>query len=64
MGHALGLQVLAEGVETEAQLAFLRERGCDSFQGFLVAPALAAPDFEAFWRARLAPHRLADVALA
>lgn len=57
MGHALGLQVLAEGVETEAQLAFLRERGCDSFQGFLVAPALAVADFEAFWRARLAAER-------
>jgi diguanylate cyclase (GGDEF)-like protein/PAS domain S-box-containing protein len=64
MGHALGLQVLAEGVETEAQLAFLRERGCDVFQGFLAAPALAATDFEAFWRSRLAPRRLADVALA
>ncbi len=35
LGHALGLSVLAEGVETDAQLAHLRELGCDSAQGFL-----------------------------
>lgn len=35
MGHSLGLKVLAEGVENEAQLAFLRLKGCDFFQGFL-----------------------------
>ncbi len=35
MGHSMGLHVLAEGVETQAQLDFLRERGCDTFQGYL-----------------------------
>jgi diguanylate cyclase (GGDEF)-like protein len=35
MAHALNLRVVAEGVETEEQLAFLRERQCDEFQGFL-----------------------------
>ncbi|MEY4753955.1 MAG: hypothetical protein RJA44_1630, partial [Pseudomonadota bacterium] len=35
MGHSLGLKVLAEGVETEAQLDFLRLKGCDRFQGYL-----------------------------
>ena len=35
MGHSLGLHVLAEGVETQAQLDFLRVRGCDSYQGYL-----------------------------
>ncbi len=40
LGHQLHLEVLAEGVETEEQLAFLRERGCDQFQGFLVSPAV------------------------
>jgi diguanylate cyclase (GGDEF)-like protein len=46
MARALGLQVVAEGVETEGQRGFLREAGCDLFQGFLVAPALPAEAFE------------------
>jgi predicted signal transduction protein with EAL and GGDEF domain len=36
MAHALGLSVVAEGVETTEQLAQLRRLGCDQFQGFLV----------------------------
>ena len=40
MAHALQLQVVAEGVENEAQRAFLAERGCDRMQGFLFSPAL------------------------
>jgi EAL domain-containing protein (putative c-di-GMP-specific phosphodiesterase class I) len=35
VGHALGLKVVAEGVETDAQLAQLRRLGCDGAQGFL-----------------------------
>jgi len=46
MAGALGMKVIAEGVETEAQRAFLQDAGCDSFQGFLFAPALDALSFE------------------
>ncbi len=45
MARALGLKVIAEGVETEGQLAILREEGCDLFQGFLRAGPLAASEF-------------------
>jgi EAL domain-containing protein (putative c-di-GMP-specific phosphodiesterase class I) len=38
LGHALGKEVVAGGVETEAQLAFLRRVGCDAAQGFLLTP--------------------------
>jgi EAL domain-containing protein (putative c-di-GMP-specific phosphodiesterase class I) len=47
MGRALRLQIVAEGVETEAQRQFLQDAGCDLFQGYLYAPALDAAAFEA-----------------
>lgn len=49
MGHTLGLKVLAEGVETEAQLALLRDLGCDYYQGYLKSPAVSADAFEHFF---------------
>jgi diguanylate cyclase (GGDEF)-like protein/PAS domain S-box-containing protein len=39
LGHALGMSIVAEGVETAEQLAVLRELGCDALQGFLFAAA-------------------------
>src|SRR5207302_7735773 len=36
LGHGLGLEVVGEGVETEAQRAWLREHGCDLAQGYLI----------------------------
>ncbi|ABX33847.1 diguanylate cyclase/phosphodiesterase with PAS/PAC sensor(s) [Delftia acidovorans SPH-1] len=42
MGHSLHLDIVAEGVETPAQLALLRELGCGMMQGYLVAPPLPA----------------------
>src|SRR6185295_9765532 len=36
MGHALGLRVIAEGVETEAHLTLLQKQGCDEVQGYLI----------------------------
>lgn len=54
MGRALGLQVVAEGVETPAQSQWLRENECDAQQGYLCGgPMLAAP-FEDWLRAKAA----------
>jgi hypothetical protein len=45
IGKALHLETVAEGVETEAEFAFLLDEGCDYFQGFLFERPLAAGDF-------------------
>ncbi len=52
MAHSLGLEVVAEGVETLAQLAFLSEHSCDMVQGYAIAPPLPAAEFEDFLRRR------------
>ena len=46
MAHSLGLRVTAEGVETEAQLEFLRDLGCDTVQGYLIGRPLPPESFE------------------
>jgi EAL domain-containing protein (putative c-di-GMP-specific phosphodiesterase class I) len=46
MAHDLNLKVVAEGVETEEQLAFLRTSGCDETQGYLFSKPVPGEDFE------------------
>jgi len=47
LGHTLGLRVVAEGVETQEQLDWLRQTDCDEYQGFLYSAAVPADAFEA-----------------
>ena len=48
MSNSLGLQVIAEGVETEAQLAFLRDSGCMHYQGYLLGKPAPIGDWQQF----------------
>lgn len=47
LSHSLNLKVLAEGVETDGQLALLAARECDEVQGFLFSPPVPASEFTA-----------------
>jgi predicted signal transduction protein with EAL and GGDEF domain len=51
MVHALKKKIVAEGVETQEQLALLRQWGCDAIQGYLFSEPLPAEDFVEFVRA-------------
>jgi diguanylate cyclase (GGDEF)-like protein/PAS domain S-box-containing protein len=48
MAKSLKVRVIAEGVETPQQLEFLRERGCDGYQGFILSKAVPAEAFRRF----------------
>jgi EAL domain-containing protein (putative c-di-GMP-specific phosphodiesterase class I) len=65
MTRVLGLSVIAEGVEDYAQLAFLKQIGCDTVQGFYISGAIPADEFAklletfdgaAFLRGRMQPR--------
>ncbi|MBU1691068.1 MAG: EAL domain-containing protein [Gammaproteobacteria bacterium] len=56
MGNALGLNVIAEGVETEAQQGFLDLNGCHTHQGYLFSRALPLAEFEQFMNLQVALH--------
>ncbi len=48
LAHALGMRVVAEGVESRATLALLRAMGCDLAQGFFISPALRLSELDRF----------------
>ena len=52
LGQTLNLRVIAEGVETEAQAAFLRNINCDEMQGYLFSKPLPAQRIEEFLRGK------------
>ena len=64
LAETMGLAVIAEGVETEAQRDFLAHQGCRSYQGFLCSRPLPLAEFEAHFSARLILLRIAMGSIA
>ena len=60
MAHSLNLTVVAEGVETEVQRAFLERHGCDLYQGHLLSPPLPPAQMEQYLRDRHARPRATE----
>ncbi len=57
LAHSLGMETVAEGVDSREQLAFLQKLSCDYIQGYLFAKPLEAEDFETFVEER---NRMAE----
>ncbi len=58
LSHSLGLRVIAEGVETVAQYEYLRSRGCEEAQGFLISRPLEEPELRAWWKMQDEENRI------
>ncbi len=61
MTHKLGMQVVAEGVETKAQLDTLRRIGCDVVQGYLMSKPVTAESAELLFKGQRSLERLSEV---
>ncbi len=57
MAHSLGLKVVAEGVETRMQLAFLNKKGCDQCQGYLFSKPVPAEELTALMTRHKRPQK-------
>ena len=55
IAHKFGMKAVAEGVETEEQLNFLRERGCDEFQGYHICRPMPAADISDWLQQQITP---------
>ena len=62
IARALNLEVIAEGVETDAQRVLLQAQGCDAYQGYLFSPALPIAEFDAMLQRHHDAHALQNVA--
>ncbi|PNG30328.1 MULTISPECIES: putative bifunctional diguanylate cyclase/phosphodiesterase [Pseudomonas] len=60
LGRSLNLSIIAEGVETQEQLAFLKQQGCEEGQGFYFSKALPADSFARLLRAQASQQQVVD----
>jgi EAL domain-containing protein (putative c-di-GMP-specific phosphodiesterase class I) len=56
LAHNLKMKAVAEGVETAEQAAYLRQRGCDEIQGFLISRPVSAEDLVSLFDRNLLPE--------